>query len=250
MFTTVGFSKSQDAASVFTSLTAVPDQHVTAISDVIYIPEFAPLIVGAYLAGRATALQAYFDAPSLRRVNKLYICPIQTGIIPSGAESFFMRMLSPLALEVGEGIKVYENSATAAAAVVTCGLWLADKPLTPVAGEIFTVLATAAITGVASKWANGTLTFADVLPVGTYAIVGAHCVHANGVLFRFVPVGAMHRPGGLVSANIGAKGPESQRYGGMGQWCTFHTTTPPSLDVLGVSTDAVQTLHIDLMKVR
>lgn len=250
MFTTVAFSKSQDAASVFTTLTAVPDQHITAISDVIYVPEFANQIVGVYLAGRATAKNAYFDAPSLRRVNKLYICPIQTAIIPSGDESFFMRMLSPLPLEVGEGIKVYENSATAAAAIVTCGLWLADKPLVPVSGEIFTVLATAAITVVASNWANGALTFADVLPVGTYAIVGAHCVHTNGVLFRFVPVGSMNRPGGLSSANIGASGLASQRYGGMGQWCTFHTTTPPSLDVLGVAAGAVQTLHIDLMKVR
>lgn len=252
MFTLVAFQEAEpSAAAVAENVAGVPDQHVRVEGDIIYMSELND-ILAVYCGGAATLTEAYLASPSLRRLANYYISPIELAGMPVGDDSFIMHPQSPLSLEENEGLEVIVTDSAGVGAVnTTVGVWLADGPQLPITGEIFHVKATSTITEVVNTWVNGTITFDQVLPVGRYQIVGARCWIDDGVLFRFVPIGAANRPGGLCSGGIGYKAHDLQRNGGLGVWCEFDQITPPSVEVLaneGAAGTAVE-LYIDLIKI-
>ncbi len=249
MFTTIAFSESQDPAASYTSVNAVPDQHVTVNGDVIYVPNTFTNVIGvAAFMGATVPGNPYLDSPSLRRVCNLDISPVVAGIIPTGDAGIMYRIENPLMLESGEGLKLMDNSNPAAAEYHTGIVLLADGSIKAVTGSIFTLRATASITGVNGNWANGALTFSQVLPVGYYQVVGASVIAANAVGFRFVPVGSVHRPGGICIDSINDDTVFEQRMGRMGTWFEFHSNTPPTLDILAVDACTAQTVYLDLIR--
>lgn len=251
LFTLVGWQESVDEDGTLTPLTAIADQHIRVTGDRIYVPSLNKLIA-EYAAQANTVTHVQLQSPSLRRVALLDVGICQGGIRPSGGESFIPHFNCPLDLEVGEGLEAYINKPSDSAIVATVLVWLADGVLTPVVGEIFTVKVTATITSILTQWVNGALTFTQTLPVGRYAIVGATMMEAGGDLigFRFVIPGYEWRPGSLTTGDLGAKPNVAQRYGGMGVWGEFDSTTPPSIDIIAAAA-ASQTVvgYIDLMKV-
>ena len=250
MFTVVAWQESVDADDTLTNLAAVNDQHVAVSGDRVYIPELNKLI-GEYCAYASGAYAAQLQSPSLRRMLLKDIGIIQQGGYPSGAESFYPHFDSPIPLDVNEGVEALVNKPADGAAVGTILAWLADNPLTPVIGEIFTVRVTATITSIVGTWANGNLTFSQTLPVGRYAIVGANMLETGGdlIAFRFVVAGYGWRAGGLACNNYGSRPHDRQRYGGMGVWCEFDSTTPPTLDILAYAAASQSVVgYIDLIK--
>ena len=251
MLTLIGWQESIDPDDTLSNVAAATDQHVSVAGDRIYVPELNKL-VGEYAAQADGAYRAQLQSPSLRRVSLLDIALIQQGLSPSGNESFMPHYDCPIALDVNEGLEAFINKPADGAAVATILAWLADNPLTPVVGEIFTVRVTATITSIIGQWVNGALTFSQTLPVGKYAIVGASVGEDGGdlIAFRFVVAGYGWRAGGLASNNYGARTDPRQRYGGMGVWCEFDSHTPPTLDILAAAA-AAQTIvgYLDLMKV-
>jgi len=249
-FTLIGWQESVDADDVLTNLAACNDQHIAVSGDRIYVPSLNKL-VAEYAAYASGAYKAQLQSPSLRRVALLDIGVIQQGGVPSGAESFYPHFDSPINLEVNEGVEALVNKPADGAAVGTILAWLADNPLVPVVGEIFTIRVTATITSIVGTWVNGALTFSQTLPVGKYAVVGANFLESGGdlIAFRFVVPGYEWRPGGLGCNNYGSRPHHLQRYGGMGVWCEFDSSTPPTIDILAYAAASQSVVgYIDLIK--
>ena len=247
MFTTVAYYQDVDCAAAYVAINACADQHIRVSGKHIYIGDLSN-IVGVYASGGGTTLGAYLDTPSLRRFVLYDIDPIQAGVTPSGSESFRMFPTNALALMKNEGMDFYIKATDGSASHKFGLIWLADGALAPVGGEIFTLQGDVTATGVAGTWVNGTISFRQTLPVGRYAVVGAACYGASLIAFRFVPVGAFNRPGGLGSANLGARGLDQQRKGGMGVWFEFDAITPPTIDILSNSTTSSHSVYLDLIK--
>lgn len=250
-FTLVGWQESVDPDGTLTGVKAIADQHIAVSGDKIFVPSLNRLLA-EYAAMANTVTHCQLQSPSLRRVALLDVALVQGGTKPSGDESFRHHFGCPIELDVNEGLEVKINKPSDSAAVATILAWLADAALTPVVGEMFTVKFTATITSVLSSWVNGALTFGQTLPVGRYAIVGAKVFEAGGDLigFRFVIPGYQWRPGGLASNSLGADVARPQRYGGMGVWAEFDSSTPPTLDIVAVAA-ASQTVigYMDIMRI-
>lgn len=251
MHTLIAYQEAKPADTTPVAITAVPDQHMRIDDAIIYMADINQ-IIAVYVGGHTTLIEAYLASPSLRRLANYAIIPIALVTPPAGDDSFVMHPESPLGLEKNEGLEaIITASATVTTVVTTVGVWLADGPVMPIAGEIFHVRATATIAAAVDTWANAEMTFDDTLPVGRYQIVGAHCFIADGVLFRFVPIGEANRPGGLCANTLNLKSHDLQRNGGLGVWCEFDQITPPSVEVLvdeGASSNDV-VLHVDLIKI-
>ncbi|MBA7590087.1 hypothetical protein ES708_32189 [subsurface metagenome] len=131
------------------------------------------------------------------------------------------------------------------------GVFLAPGAVPPVNGEIFTLNCTADVTAVLHEWGYSEITFPDSLPVGNYRIVGARVCRANAVVFRFVPVGAAWRPGGICVQNADDLDPDLQRFGGLGNWFTFNSIQPPGIEILASSAagGGAFEVYIDVIKV-
>lgn len=248
-FTVVGYSESQDNAAAYAEVAAIPDQHVHVEGDTIYIPPLCNLLGVMPFMGATVPGNVRMDSPSLRRVCLLDVSPILAVLLAQDTDIFEHQPMLPIKLSEGEGMKCMSNANPGSAEIHSTICLLSDGVPSPAQGEIFTVYATASITGVNSNWANGALTFSQDLPVGRYAIVGAVCLGANMVAFRFVTPGYSWRPGFTCNTAVDDRYPAVQRYGRLGKWCEFDSAVPPTIDVLVVDTCTAQCLYIDLMKI-
>lgn len=250
-FALVGWQESVDPDGVLTNVAAVSDQHVAVSGDRIYVPSLNYLIA-EYAAQADGSYHAQLQSPSLRSKTLLDLAVIEQAGYPTGHDAFLPHFASPIELDVNEGIEALINKPADGAVVATLLAWLSDGALTPVTGEIITVRVTATITSILGQWVNGALTFSQTLPVGRYAIVGANFTEDGGdlIAFRFVVAGYGWRAGGLSVGTFGSLPNSAQRYGGMGIWAEFDSTTPPTLDVLAFAA-AAQTIvgYVDLIKI-
>ncbi len=245
----VAWAKSQDEASAYLSQNGVPDETVTVSGTIVYVPAFAPKLIGAYQAMGSTGIAGYLQSPSLRATALFDIYPVELALKPTGSEAVELQPDSPINLTPGEGLEAFGKSTTVAAAQHTTVAFLADAAIAPVSGEIFSVLFSAAITETIGVWKNGDITFRQTLPVGNYSVVGAQMSGTSGIAFRFLPKGAINRPGAICVGTVAYKGNPVFRNGGMGKWFDFNTATPPSVDWLASATSgAAQTGVMDLIK--
>ena len=231
-FTTIAFAESPAGATEQLIL-GVPDQSHRVNGDDIYVGKHN-LVIGVYAGGYAIG-SARLSAPSLRRVSSLYIAPLVND--KGGYAQFTTKWLdwrgdSYLPLTTNEALNAYVTGAVNAAHDACVGVWLANGPVVPVHGEIWTVYASHAVSAVSKTWVNTELTWADDLPVGKYQIVGARAYMVKGGLFRFVFIGEANRPGGVCVHEKHLNEDDVQRKGGMGVWGEFDSITPPSVDVL------------------
>lgn len=243
----IAFSESQDNANLV-PVAALADPSVTVAGDFVQIPSFAPYLVGAMAIG-ANTTRSRLVSPSLRRILNPELRPINVGAEPLSPPAIHLFPLSPIALEPGEQISAEASEDAAGAAQSTVLVYLSDGVLQPVTGEIFSVRVTGATTLVAYTWTNAALTFDQVLPVGTYQIVGARFEAAGLLAFRFVFQGTAHRPGGIGTDAAGDLDMIYQRFGAMGSWGEFVHNTPPTVDFLSLSADASEVGVLDLVKV-
>lgn len=246
-FSLAAFSNSH-ASTALIITNAVADQHLTVVSGRLVVPRALPDIIGAYANG-ADLARAQLSAPSTRAFLNPELSPVDTNALPASPDRFIDYRFTPIKLQPDEQLELDEANAAAAANICRGAVWLAEGPVTPVAGEVRSERFTAAITGVAETWANGPITLADALPAGQYQIVGARVFGTTLTFFRFVFPGYQWRPGGLGFANATLVEPPEQRFGNLGVWGEFQHNAPPTLDVFCTAADAAQTGVIDLIKV-
>ena len=248
--TLVAYAESLDPAAAMVNFAAVPDDHVTVSGDDILVPELNQMI--GYFAAVDLTVQATarLRSPSmLERGHEEYIEPVASGLVPGNIAQAILRPQNPVELDRLEALQFQCLSNPGAAAVHYCGVWLSDGPVPIVSGAIRTIRTTAAITLSAVAWVNGSLTFPVSLKAGRYQLVGARCVSTNGVLFRFRFPGMQWRMGGVCSGTQVANPHDPFRNGRLGVWGEFEHTSPPTIDILGV-TDTAQVVYLDLIQIR
>lgn len=249
MFSTIAYSKAKDCDGVFTSIDAVPDQHVKTVGNYITVPTLNN-IVGAYGLMGAAGSEVRLVSPSLRRLNPFYINPAELVSVPSTDPLMVYHPQNPISLDVNEQLEAQINATALDVVQKTVVVWLSDGVVTPVTGEIFTVNAHVTVELVVDTWQFSEISFPDSLPVADYEVVGARLVGIDLAAFRFVPVGAAHRPGGVGAGAINSKDPYNQRFGRMGSWFSFNTVQPPGIECLGGDAEAETTieLYMDVIK--
>ena len=251
MFTTVAYYEASDGAAALHNIAAVPDSHVTTNGDDIRVPRGMANLVGhALLSVADTSLvDARILAPSLRRICNYQIGVLVNAIVFGNPPEGIMHPMLPTPLIEDESVQLQINSDEAADTAVEIGLlWFSDGQIQPTYGPVHTIRATAAITEAAGAWVNGNITLDQTLAVGEYDIIGMRVQSSNGVCARLNFVGGAWRPGVPM---VNAKGDIDCRwfrYGRLGSFGRFHSTNPPTLDVLGVTSTA-QVIWLDLVKV-
>lgn len=253
-FTTVAFQESVDPAGVYNQLTAVLDQHIRVSGDDLYVPELNQIIAAA--GGIESAAESFLriTSPSLRARSRFQIEPLNmaaaAAVEPASPHRVMDLRSSPVALTPQEVLNAETNSNPVAAQIQWCVVWLADGPVAPVAGPVFTVLASGATALTANAWTNVPITLDEDLPRGRYQVVGMRARSAGCVAARIVFIGGRWRPGVLgVDAQDDIEHPMF-RYGGLGVFGEFEDVDTPSIDFLSVSADAAEDVLLDLIQVR
>lgn len=252
MWTLFAFNEASAAAGAYANLKGVADDMTRVVGDRVYVPENLTRLL--WVACNSTdAVRAKLESPSIRRVGVLMIEPKTNRDYVEFAYYPVARYTpeSPIILDAGEGIEAFVYCGRAHSDVMAIGICLGDGVVTPVTGEIWTIRATyASLTPITGEWVTKPLTFDETLPVGRYQVVGASIWHQSGLMFRFVPVGGGNRPGGLTGGGVGAIEPDWQRLGKMGVWFEFHSSTPPSVELIASDTSAsAGSMEIDVIKV-
>lgn len=250
MHTTIAWAEAHTPDGNMLKLDAVSDQHIKVSGEKIYPYQYNHLI-GAMAYPGALALEARLVSPALRRVNPFYITPVEIALVPTQPLAAIFHPLSPISLSDNEALECEIRATGGAAREASAVAFLAPGATPPVNGEIFTINCEITMAIVLHSWEYSEISFPDSLPIGNYRIVGARAVVANGVAFRFVPVGESHRPGGICAQDVDENDPDLQRFGGLGNWCAFNTMQAPGMEVLcsTAAGSATYQVYIDAIKV-
>lgn len=243
----IAFEQSASLAAL-TAITPVPDPTVSINGNNVLVPASLNQVVAtaAMINSAAATLRAEIQAPSLRATLNFDVSPIVNGLVFGSLARIARFWQTPLQLVTNEPLNYFFQNG---AAVMNRGLIvLADGPIRPVQGKIYTVRATGAASLVTATWVNTALTFGQTLPAGRYQVVGFRAIGANLVAARIFFVGGAWRPG-VPACNVSNDNEWNDfRYGNCGVLGEFDNTTPPTVDCLGV-TDSAQEFEFDLIKV-
>lgn len=248
MHNTIAFCQAS-AVTTEEEIAGVTDQNARVILDDVYIGKYNQII--AMFGGGHSVQTLRLVSPSLRRLFSPYIHPYYSHA--GDAHWLYtpvIRTESPIPLETNEALNaLIRVSEVHASPRNFCGVSLAEGPVTPVHGDIRTIVIEASVTIGIGAWSNHSLTLPQDLPVGRYQVVGAMVRLSHVGIFRLVPVGADHRPGGAVDGGSKSIDCTGQRMGKMGVWMEFDQLTPPSLELCPATACTWYSLKLDLMKV-
>lgn len=254
MLQTIAWYQSVDPAGAVVQLNSVADQSVRVSGADIYCPQLTNCVLLAGGAENTVAPYMRFASPSQRRKTTTYINPLNTAsaaaVKPVSPHAIVNFRENPIPLVAGEQLNMELLSNPAAAQIQWGVAWLADGPVKPIAGPMFTVRATGTTTLVAGSWSNVPLTFTEDLPRGRYQIVGMGAISAGCIAARVVFIGGQYRPGVLGQGTIASVPSPVFRNGGLGIFGEFEDTDQPTVDFLSVSADTVEEVYFDLIQVR
>jgi|SRR6266850_1686306 len=245
-FTLVAYSSAAAGINAaLTALAAVPDPHVRVVGNDIIVPDTMNTLWGGTAIG-PTLTRAQLSSPSLRRVFLHELAPLDIGAaLPASPRKIFLRDGDPQPLDTAEALDaLITNTASDRETVL---VWLGPGPSKPDNRPSWTIRVTATPTAVAGAWTNGSITFDQTLPAGSYDVVGARFRSTNLIAFRFVFVGGTFRPGAIGYASTTSLDYDSFRDGGLGVWGTFKHNSPPTVDFLANAADASFTGELDLV---
>ncbi len=254
MFHLAAFWENIDQAGVLQELTAAGGEQVLfTTGDEIRVPDGLDSLVLAAANVASTGTRALLISPSLRDLFNIDISPLNGGndgnVVPSIPHRILDLRSNPVKLAAGESLTCQANANPTAAADQSVLAWLADGPIVPVnPAEVHGLRATAAITATVGAWTNGALTFLQTIPVGNYAVVGMRAMGTTLIAARLVFRGGGWRPGVMGSVAEQDEAWDGFRHGGLGVFGEFHSTVPPTLDVLCNDADTAQRVILDLVK--
>jgi len=247
MFTLAAFAESIDPAAAWANIAGVADPHLTVSGDDILVPELDQIVYLAAAIDQTVASQVRFRSPSLLEDGfEQYLVQLASGLTFGSPPQVEDYSKNPIQLRRVEALQMQVLSNPGAASVHYGLVGLADGALVKAEGRIRTVRCTAAITLSAVAWVNGALTFPTSLRAGRYAVVGMSARSANLVAARLVFPGLAWRPG------VPALNDEAEydyplfRMGNCGVMGEFDHSSPPTVDLLGV-TDTSEEIFLDLV---
>lgn len=271
MFRIVAYNHTDAAGGAGTTTTldpvdAEPDPHVHIEGDNIYVPGDTPELLGFWgftgsLTATETAVAARMQlrAPSMKVPQNISRFQVPAAAAaddeePASNPPMEIWLNNPRRLVAGEGLQLHVAESVAADDRQATGIvLLGDGNYHNPYGRASIQVArfTAAITCVAYNWLNGAITFTDQLEVGWYAIVGMRVISASGIAARLVGLSGVGqaRPGCIAFDALGDIDNPHFHNGNLGIWGTFHSQTPPTLDILARTTDAAQEGFLEVIKI-
>ncbi len=248
-FHTAAFAEDIDPGGALVPLAAVNDDSIFTSGDDIRVPVPLPFLIGAAALISATVpVQAQLQSPSLRQVANIDIEPVGLGLVFGDPSEVAMHPSNPIPLRGDESLNFLVNTTPGGGAELHYGIvWFGDGAQQAVSGDIFSVRASMNITAVANTWVNGPIDFGQDLPVGTYDVVGLRVRAVGLVAARLNFIGAAWRPGVAGAVAIDDNMGMHFRYGKMGVWGSFHTNTPPSIEVIAGAGVIAPVVILDLI---
>lgn len=253
MHTLAGFYASVANGTSYGVLAAAPDPALSLINGNVYLAAKKLRVMGSLALG-ASLTGAQLDAPSLRTLALPELYPgIAAAAVPDRYALNWYAGMGPF-VQQNENFGIRVSVGGGAPSDNFGALWLTPQYQAAPQGPVTTIPFTATITAVKGQWVNGPLTPATQLAVGRYAVVGMEVVAANTLLCRLVFTGMDNafRPGVVANTTYGRVG-QSQfnRFGGLGAFGEFESTSVPSLDIFGIAAGAAApVVYIDLIKSR
>lgn len=242
------FAESIDPAAALVNLAAVQDDTVFTSGDDMRVPAPLPFLVAEATLLEATApIQAQIQSPSLRQVANVDVFPCGLGLTFITPEEISVHPQSPLPMRADEAVNFLINSNPGAATIQYGMLWFSDGPIQRVSGASYPVRAEAVTAGTPTAWENVAIQFAQDLPVGNYDVIGMQIFGVGLVCARLNFVGGAWRPGVPGGVTIADNVGHQFRHGKMGVFGTFHTNTPPTLDVISATAAITNVLILDLV---
>lgn len=237
----VGTTANTDAPALTDDILAISNSH--------FLPQRDYDIWWAF-ASSATADRARIVSPTNRQITLPFIRPISAATLPPNDPNLQNFLANPFRVSALEELAVEATSNIAMGTERFYALLAFGTGFEPVPrGQQFKMRGTSTTAAVASAWTTLTVTWADILPAGTYICLGLEVQATNSVAARIIFENQVERPG---SIGIGATGSrqhkifEEQK---CGVWGRFRTTRMPIVQVLNNATDASHTLYLDLMRV-
>ena len=199
-----------------------------------------------------TISSARINAPSLRNLGLPEIYPVNPAAAVAITSPLDYRGDDGVEIQATEEFGVDVSNGASTVDFAEAGLWFRGTIDSIPPGKRFTIVATANITGVRDAWVNGVLTFGQVLPFGTYGVIGMSAVGTAVVFSRLVfPFASYWRPGVLATPTYGNIEPlQAFRHGKLGLWGTFVSTAQPSLEIFNSTAGATaMTVILDLVAI-
>lgn len=243
----VGFQGSVAQNAVLANIPLLTDV-VFANTAAGYLPPFAYKLMANYVQADAASV-AYINTPTLRIPQFPYLSNLDLAADPPNLPPMNLYGDSGPLLPATDPFNITLSRAGSGTSVCASLNWVSRQRVTPVKKDIRTVRATASITRVASAWASGSLTIADVLPSGTYEIHGMAAFGTNLLAARLIFPDQIERPGCLAQVAIGEYSWDYFRYGNLGVWGSFSSYALPVLEIIGFGANTSQTVYIDIVKV-
>lgn len=224
-------------------------------TDDVYLPsEWNKIVMVAILAVTVAGTRFYATSPKLTegRIAPIFT-PVNAGTeFPSTPIIHDFRN-NPLEIDPTEALNVKADySDVASAERVFILMWVGDGVDEPVpeSDVKFTAKATSTTAAVANTWTATTITFADKLPAGRYAIVGMRYEAANAIAARILDKNKSNRDGCIGYDTLNDHDYNMFRYGNLGVLSEFEHNVVPNIEVMNISTDAAHTFFFDLVQVR
>lgn len=244
---TVAYSESHDNTAN-EDITPVPDQ-IMAIQNGHFVPQVDCQINWAAPMS-AVALRARLSSPSIRQVTQPYLIPVIDSVGPLTTDKAVDLRSNPIMARALEELAVESTLSAVGPTRDTIVVDLADSPLAPApSGQAFTIRGTGTTTQVASNWTLCSITWANNLPVGRYAVIGGIAYGATCQAFRVIFENQTWRPGGLGWVSEVVQADPLFRYGELGMWGTFQSNRMPNIEMLASAADAAQTVYLDLVRI-
>lgn len=233
MWKIIAFSESVAPNSAFVNIAAIADQTVKWYGDYNYIGAMNKLFGAIGFPGNNAGAIMQLSSPSMLVLSKYNIAPLELDIHPGAKVHHAVDPKVMKNLVYNEQLEALVYSTDAVGGVCTVVVFLSDKEITVVKGDITPVRFQFTAAQVASTWTFSTISFVDELPVGTYQVVGMRVVADGCIACRLCPVGGINRPGAPCVATVEEDGEELFRRGNLGEWLTFDSNQPPGIENLG-----------------
>lgn len=194
--------------------------------------------------------RARLITPSMRQVTPPEIRPIVPALIGGSRNRVARWLRNPPLFRAVEEIELATTNNAGAAQQISGLLALAPSlPSPAVQGPMYVMRGTGTTTVTANKWTTCPITWSDILPNGTYAVVGLSGFSTNGQALRLIFIGQTWRPGALCQTVAGDIEDPLFQDGSLGEYGRFNTTTLPNVQFLCNGADTAQTVYLYLVRV-
>lgn len=230
-----------------TDTPAVTDS-ILAIQNGHFLPQSDMQLVFAGAVG-ALLNRARIASPRLRQITLPFIRPSVVGA--TFGNPVQVADYSQNTLKIG-GLEELEFDVTNSAAGPTdtwgiIGLRNGKEPAPQ--GDIYTIRGSSTTVATALAWSQITMTWADILPAGLYAIVGLQHISTGPIAARLILENQTWRPGAPSAPDITTAQHPLFLKGGLGSWGNFRSTRMPIVEVLCIAADATHEIYLDIVRI-